>query len=431
MLGLPQRVHQRDLPVSCWLLLLAACAPDGLAPLEQRIIDLSDAAFVPAAEGEGLWGTTLTTGCDLDHDGRAEWAVNAPNTDSTYGPGTVVRVFEGLDVLTERHPTDDHIARYGNVMATGDVDGDGFADLLFSTATTFSDGRVQALVDTEPEHDTRHQLGEDRSKHVRSLSAQPSGGVFSVWTGPGVRVLHSALSTAPRPEPHPLDEGDDILDLTWEDLTEADVHAYVVGGAPLADGYPSLWLAGYVESIEADGIVETGSPLLCPLEPLSDLSPCEAVGELHQERGDANVMLDVDDDGTPEIATTNSVTPGLDGSVTILDLNGTVRATIRGTGGAQFGTRMSTTTAPDGSRWLVVSQYNYRGTRPGQLYAFRHDQLDGDLTDMDAARIYTDDIQGSPLATSIAFYQPTPQEPLMLLIGDAFHEKVYYLRFEL
>ncbi|HVG62149.1 MAG TPA: FG-GAP-like repeat-containing protein [Hyalangium sp.] len=105
-------------------------SPDGLVYvryLSQEPLDL--------AEGEDDFGRTLVAG-DLDRDGYDDLVVGAPGEDLGRGPSGLLFVFrgspEGLSAsyaLDQSPSTNDSGDRFGDSLALGDFNGDGYLDL--------------------------------------------------------------------------------------------------------------------------------------------------------------------------------------------------------------------------------------------------------------------------------------------------------------
>ncbi len=121
-----------------------------------------------------------------------------------------------------------------------------------------------------------------------------------------------------------------------------------------------------------------------------------------------------DGDRLAELVPGNAPDGGEDGHLLIYDLQGEQVARIAGTQGAMFGAFPLVLSDVDGEQWLVVSERV--SPDEARAYAFHGSQLQGDLFDTDAARIYT---LGRPGSLHHARrYQSTPAAPMQILFSE-------------
>lgn len=411
------------------LLALMACTPDpphgAASHLGQVTIDVGDAARIDRGDGEFDWGTSLVAGCDLDHDGRLEWAVGAPRFGDDQSPYAVVRVFEGEDEVTDRNPVIDRPEEHGNYLAAGeDVNGDGYPDLTFTTASGSLDRGSRATVafDTDRRNDWAIELDVPGKAPKGVRFARVEGG-------------RSGLVFARN------DRWDVYVDTFEPGQT------VLTDGATLIDSFePPTPIAGtiFTTDLDGDGVDEVISGAVatrgtidhelvgvyaCPVEAGLDVpTECVAMRAESESIGSYQTAGDLDGDGVPEIVSSKSGINGADGSATVFRADGTELAVIEGSHGAMFGRSPTYVMDDQGVGWLLVSQVNLSGDDPGTVWAFRGDRLVGHLIEEDADRVYTG--PGRSLGTAIATYRETPLDPLMLLLGSPGEGTVYMLPFD-
>ncbi len=424
-----------------WTALLAACThpPDGPSTDVgvDRVDTLDDAIEVwPEDERETQWGWSIASGCDLDHDGRLEWATSAPVQASRnpYGDrdAAVVRIFEGQEVVAERRPRHDRPDEFGAILDAGvDFDGDGFGDLVFTSLTTSANEPAEVVlargVDSEADTAIRHWLEGDAQIvfHAALLldSERPSllvgwglGGFISLLAPDDMVLGQDQVADASTA----LDLNIDLMGLFYGEFAAADGDG---------DGEDE-WLfglrcwPGYGASCG-----QPVGPFLCETD--SDAvvpDDCVAMGDPGStEVGDHSAAGDLDGDGRDELVSAASPGNGDDGLVIVYRSDGTPLARIEGTHGAMFGLNPTVVRDGHGDPWLLVGQVNYSGNDPGTVWAFRGEQLVGNLIDEDATKVFQ---KGSgPLGQSIADYQETPDSPRWLLLGSGFGP-VYMVPFD-
>lgn len=412
------------------LLLAIACTPEPddattSGPGGQVVIDVGDAVQVRGGDGEWDWGTALTAGCDLDHDGRLEWAVGAPRFGEDLSPFAVVRVFEGQEPIAERHPAVDRPKEHGNYLAAGeDLDGDGFPDLAFTTVSYQVPSRSTVAFTTDEEDDwVLDQDGEMASVSLRGVTMPRTG------SGPALLVtsiVRRDLVRGPLVRgAHPKASDDTLMDAYEPPIPIMGLSARI---DPDGDGVDAF-LAG---ANATNGTLD--HPLVgayvCPVATALDVpDDCQRMGEEGQyDIGFYQAAGDLDGDGIPEVVSADIAANGTDGHTYVYRADGTELAHIVGTKGAMFG-RFPTIVHDDSGRgWLMISQTNYSGNERGTVWAFRGDRVEGEMVDTDADLVYTG--RGIWLGAAITTYRETPADPLILLLGSPTENTVYMLPFD-
>lgn len=417
--------------LALWLAL--ACGPGPADPID-GVVDtgpgpertLVEGLVRIPAPGPGMdWGWVITAGSDLDHDGVLEWAASY-----RYGPDgdpATVHVFEGAEALTSRTvvrpsaftlPT--YYAWFGEHLAAGgDADGDGFPDLLISEYRESWD-----ITDTSRTHVVTSTSSAD---DVTVLEAQPSlpMGLTFVDLGAGRWAMATLVDGGMTSFLSALPLGD--LDAETQLTEEHHVFSRAVGDAPKG----SMWglRAGWGPTVEL-GVTgaEIGQAFRCPLleGTLPDLtSGCEVIAEapLDPAAGDHTVgytvrSADLDGDGAPEVSTSGRPSEDADGALQVYDDDGTLLATVRGTHGNGFGAHPAVLTDDAGDVWVLVTEDD--GSWQATLFAFRADQLVGDLVDEDAARTLSIGEPGRLWHPTP--YRATPDGPLQILATDPWRD---------
>lgn len=402
------------------LLALLGCTSDGgnddppgpsTLPAARRIV-LTDAHAIWPSDGSYGFGEALAVGSDLDHDGVVEWAATA--LPGVYdAEAAKVKVFEGTDLLTERQPAQDPAdlrettENFGQFLAGGgDTDGDGFGELLITEMRVFAVPRTALVRTTNPADD--------------------------IW------IYDSAEGALQRQEMVFASDGErDVVLLTADG---ANWRIDAVAGEQLVDGKvlgPDTLVAGREDDDagavgevvtlrgDEDGVDRFVLPLLgenptlhrCDVTVGLDRSlGCEEIATTTEPRELARHQAagDLTGDGVPELVSAGSPDGGEDGSLSVFDLSGERIAFIQGTHGAMFGAYPELLVDDDGATWLLVADRRYGDE--ARVYAFHQDQLQGELIDDDALRIYT---TGAPGYFRLPMpYRATPDAPLQLLIAD-------------
>lgn len=126
----------------------------GAAYAFTNVEDMVSVRLASVAENGARAGTSITAG-DVDGDGVLETYVGAPFTDGSASDEGLVLVFPGARTFESANPRPD--SAFGSALAHGDVDGDGFEELIVG-APGRDDGRGAAEVYFGPDLDTSWSL---------------------------------------------------------------------------------------------------------------------------------------------------------------------------------------------------------------------------------------------------------------------------------
>ncbi len=401
-------------------LLLVACT-DPSYP-DQLRWDRPDVVAIGASEvGNGL-GLVVVTGSDLDHDGVSEWATVEfrLNEEWTADVEPVVRVYQE-DAEIHHVWAGDHWTSwtgFGEELAVGDVDGDGFADLAIRAGTDEDTLRARVQLSTEAERKVEADPASGPGR-VAGLAVVREDGdlVLASRDVAGVRIDRVALDGDPRV----VDDDDRWLLVPYPPFEWVPQLGDTLAVDLDGDGRDDHLLFGtFGPSYEGLDLVYRGAGWLCPVDGAE--GDCVQLGGEADLRdvGSVQAAGDVDGDGIAELV--SSIPPrGLDsetsrGAVTIFRADGLAMAGIAGDGRG-FGQAVAVVADDDGTPWLLVSRSN-------QVLGFRGAPLAGQWSTRDADRIWSTRIS----VTAIAPYRTRPDEPLGLLIGTG--GGVYLYPFE-
>lgn len=128
---------------TCAFLTLAIALPAGAQDAARPIPPLV-AARVHLGEGDGAaFGAGLAILVDVNRDGLTDYAIGAPRDASQAGSEGSVSVFSGRDGrLLYLQRSGESGTSFGHAVAGGDVDGDGFGDLIVGAPYAGKDGRA-------------------------------------------------------------------------------------------------------------------------------------------------------------------------------------------------------------------------------------------------------------------------------------------------
>lgn len=127
-------------------------SPDGLSESAAQFLHQDGADLHESSEAGDRFGPAVANG-DFDGDGFADLAIGSPGEDlKTLGAGAVAILYGGpAGVGTRRDRTihepssaQRHGDHFGAALATGDLDGDGFADLAIGTPDARAAGASSA-----------------------------------------------------------------------------------------------------------------------------------------------------------------------------------------------------------------------------------------------------------------------------------------------
>ena len=282
------------------------------------------------------FGTTVEAAGDIDHDGFAEFAVGAPGvSDPDLDEGAVL-VFRGAPggspaiALAQTLESNVAGARYGKSLASGDVNGDGTADLIVGRSGQVdvfwggrADGTVVAAAPPAPIADN-HYAG---TRIAPSLRADDRGFDAVVWArGPyGRRRVAVEVEAKPVGAPFdgtltqrndpgyrdvgrlgasigvPLGALETDTPYHWRarvrfDPMQAPAQRFgpwLVGGLPGDTGGPHLWTCG---DLDNDGVCDDRD-LCFGIDSRGDSDGDGICNDLDLCTGD-DATLDIDHDGT-------------------------------------------------------------------------------------------------------------------------------------
>ncbi len=365
------------------------------------------------------FGSLLAAGADLDHDGRLEWSTGAANGTTT----SVVRTFEGNEVVAERYPLDSTFAlNYPTALAHADLDADGFGDVVLAYNYGYH-GRLQVSTSLPPEEDhfLAIDIGLPKTGGIGIPMSMHAGddSVAVVWTGlamNGITLLTAPLSAERGTVDDPIllergsaevlaNGGDDDGDGLFETIFDATPFLDAPRGArALLLGVHHAW-----------DDVAFGELWTCPDGRGLSLDTDCTLMETAPDIGFRQEAFDLDQDGTTELLSFGAdESAGLKGAIHVYEADGTPLATIRDTRAAGVGWTLRGAVDAHGVAWLLAGHYG-NGVDPAMVYAFRGTDVRGELTEADAERIYVS--EQASYFSAIEVYQETPDSPIQLLLG--------------
>lgn len=378
---------------------------------------LGGASWVTVAEGV-TFGSELVVGSDLDHDGVREWA--AQSLGSLASP-SYVHVFEGeepLAVFPGGGDEPDYL--FGMELDAGrDANGDGFPDLAVSGFRP-SDERGP-LVATSTELTSASAAWWPDREYFPAFEqvALASDGALWVLSGRWNDGSHLRVDRVAAPFDG-AQEVTEVFELDTTGLLPTDLSVRDLDG----DGAEEL-VFGRADSFHQG--VWMGEVWVCPsLHLLDPILQCTIfMGETIGVPIGTFVSAASLSDGTPVLLSSSTGDHGDNGAFVVFELDGTVRGVVRGTRQVRFGTALAVVPDEQGVPWVYVGDLDFHQQRAdNQLYRFRLDDLQGELTDQDAHTTWSTG-RAAVLGAQIVPYQATEDDPVKLLVSEPYRGQGY------